>query len=442
LPHQDRTKLVQTETSMLSNTETEEIKKCLSKIEDNLSWGSSEAWTSYDFEKLSEAILEKTSVRLSNTTLKRVWGRIKYEHAPTTATLNTLAKFAGYMDWRGFVQSGNGIDIKPEPKNIISEAPAFNVEVKKNYLPVRILALAVLLSVAGYFIYQKGFASRAINTSDFSFKADKVMAEGVPNSVIFTYDASKAKTDSVYIVQTWDIRRKTLVPKNQTKHSAIYHYPGYFRTRLLVDGEVVKSHDLQITSNGWLGLVENDDNPFYFEKKDITKPGMIEIDEALLKANHFDLKPNTPIRFFNQGDMGDLMNDNFEFETTLRNNYNGGNNACQYVEVLIQCKDDIIIIPLLNPACVGDAHLYIAGKEFHSKYADLSGFGCDLSGWATLHIICKEKAMQLFVNNKKAFECVFPHQPTGIVGVQYRFNGTGAIKNTWFRDRTKRHIPL
>ena len=122
-----------------------------------------------------------------------------------------------------------------------------------------------------------------VDSSLYSFKADKVISEGVPNSVIFTYDASAAKSDSVYIVQTWDINRKTLVSKNNKKHSAIYYYPGFFRTRLIVDSVVVKSHNLQISTDGWLCLVEKEDIPLFFKKEEVKKQKVIEVDEELLK---------------------------------------------------------------------------------------------------------------------------------------------------------------
>ncbi|MCF0065165.1 DUF1080 domain-containing protein [Dyadobacter chenwenxiniae] len=433
----------------MSNTsETDLIKACLKEIEGMLAWGDSKDWSNYDFEKLSEAIFEKTKVRLSTTTLKRVWGRIKYDHAPNTATLNTLAQFAGFDDWRNFIQNND----KPDISN---HAPAENlppeiqhIEITKPKHKRRLplpwtFGLVFLIAVASYFVFQNVLGSGRVDPAHFSFKADKVYSEGVPNSVVFTYNASQAKTDSVYIVQTWDISRKTLVPKHQSKHSAIYYYPGYFNTRLIVDGEVVKRHVVQITSDGWLGLVEMDEKPFYFAKKDITKPDRIAISEDLLKANNFNLKPVAPrIRLFNQRDMGDLRNDNFEFETTLRNDYKEGGNTCQPVEVLIQCKDDIIFLPLGNPACIGELKMYAAGKMFDAKFADLSGFGANLSEWTTLRVVCRDKKMQVFVNNKKALEFTFPNAATGIVGLQYRFNGVGEVKGTWFKDAGGRRIDM
>ena len=83
-----------------------QIKHCLQTIEEKLQWGPCEQWTNYDFEKLSERIFDETKVSLSVTTLKRVWGRIKYPHDPSLTTLNVLALFIGFPDWRAFLQTG------------------------------------------------------------------------------------------------------------------------------------------------------------------------------------------------------------------------------------------------------------------------------------------------------------------------------------------------
>jgi hypothetical protein len=111
--------------------------------------------------------------------------------------------------------------------------------------------------------------------------------------------------------------------------------------------------------------------------------------------------------------MGDLMNDNFSFETTLKNDFTQGNNACQNVEVLIQCKDDIIIIPLVSKACIDNIRLYAAGIEVSSQQADLSKFGCDLTQWTHLKVISKNKHMTFYVNGMEAYSLTFAHEPTG-----------------------------
>jgi len=426
---------------MTKNGEELFVDRCLLLIENKLGWGKSESWVNYDFEKLSDAIHEQTNVRLSITTLKRIWGKLKYESAPTLTTLNTLAQFAGYEDWRIFKQNENSIGKENDMGEVVpSQAQATYVAKKSRYYYWFLLIVPfALLGYALIPVRKEKTAPSDVDRSLFSFRADKMVTEGVPNSVLFHYDARAAKTDSVYIVQTWDFSRKKLVPKDGTVHSAIYYYPGYFRTKLIVDNAVVKEHDLWITSNGWLCLAEDEPLPLYFRKEECIRDNKVEINENTLKAYHLTLHPKPPrIRFFNQRDLGDLTSDNFIFETTLKNDFNQGTNACQPVQVLIQCKDDIIIIPLAAKTCVGDLGLHFCGYSITSKDADLSNFGADLMQWTHLRIETKDKQAVIYVNNKQAYVLTFPNEATGIVGVQYRFNGTGAVKDTWFENNGKR----
>ena len=85
------------------------IEKTIKLYESNTGWGDSDEWTSQDFVILSEKIQERTGVALSHVTLKRVWGKVKYDSLPTTHTLDTLVQFLGYENWRDFrSQNGNG----------------------------------------------------------------------------------------------------------------------------------------------------------------------------------------------------------------------------------------------------------------------------------------------------------------------------------------------
>ena len=79
-----------------------EVQKCLSLIEEKLNWGDSNLWHNDVFIELSEKIQDETKVLLSSTTLKRVWGKVNYNSAPSISTLNALAQFAGHLNWRDF----------------------------------------------------------------------------------------------------------------------------------------------------------------------------------------------------------------------------------------------------------------------------------------------------------------------------------------------------
>ena len=81
-----------------------EIEKLLKLIEGKLDWGESNTWQGKDFEKLNQLILDETGVSLSASTLKRVWGKVEYNHLPSVTTLDALAKFGGFENWRSFLK--------------------------------------------------------------------------------------------------------------------------------------------------------------------------------------------------------------------------------------------------------------------------------------------------------------------------------------------------
>lgn len=425
------------------NVHDPRIPTCLRLIEQQLNWGPSSGWNNYDFSKLSDEVHQRTHVRLSITTLKRIWGKVKYESAPTLTTLNVLAQFAGFADWRDFCrqQAPNipSVTAKADEERTPTIPPVVHPTTSTRSWRGYAFLIVVPIVVVAFFLFSSPREKQKLDPADFQFEANKVVAEGVPNSVIFTYDATAAPSDSLYIVQTWDIRRKKLVSRNNHNHSAIYYYPGFFRTKLIVDNEIVRTHDLFVTSNGWLCLAENDPIPLYFKKEETVLNDRVEVDAALLTKYNLSLNPKPPrIRIFNQGDLGALRNDNFAFETQIKNDFSDGTGACQFVEVLIQCKDDIAIIPLSAKTCVGDLALYFCGKQANSQEADLSKFGTDLHQWTKLRVEAKSKHVTFFVNDEKAYELDFPNSPTDIVGVQYRFPGVGAVKDTWFESNGRR----
>jgi hypothetical protein len=82
-------------------------------FEEKTGWGDSDLWNNQDFLELSGMILDQTGIALSHVTLKRIWGKVRYESLPHTRTLNTIVQFLGYRNWREFYV-----------KNVAAAAPA------------------------------------------------------------------------------------------------------------------------------------------------------------------------------------------------------------------------------------------------------------------------------------------------------------------------------
>jgi len=408
------------------------------QLETQLGWGGSEAWSNYDFERLSEQIVQKTGVSLSVSTLKRILGKVDYKSAPSLTTLNTIAQFLNYTDWRDFQLKTAEITAAPVEKTV-SVPLVRKLKWTTRLLPFVVSGILFIGFVSFFFRFRK----TDYNPKDFRFTSNTMLTQGLPNSVVFNFDATQAHDDSVFICQSWDIRRKVLVHKNDTHHSAIYYYPGFYRAKLMIGQKVMQAHDIQINTQGWLGLVEADwgIEPLYFRPSDIVGANMVSVTEELLSKYNIKLAPSLPKTcLFNQKDMRGIMTNEFTFETEVKSMHGEGANACQRIEVLLQAKNDILIVPLVNYGCVGDTYLAAYGYYAHSGKADLSGFGCHPSEWTKLKVTCKSGLLTFYINQKPVYKAHIANKPTDIIGVQYRFRGPGAVRNTWLKGATSQVV--
>ena len=262
-------------------------------------------------------------------------------------------------------QNNPGRDTNDESSKITKRKPR-----KK---PVAIFAIVgVLVGAVAVIFYFTSFdtAKPNIDPAKFSFSSKKVVDVGVPNTVIFDYDATAAKpSDSVFIQQSWDKRLSRLVARDQRQHTSIYYYPGFFQAKLRVNDQIVKQHDLFIKSNGWLPLVDVSPVPVYFKPGDIVSNGVIGLPLDKIISNNIDLQPKAPwVGYYNVGDFGDIVSDDFVFETEVKNEYSEGSAACQHTEVHVLFEGAAMVIPLSIPGCVSEL-----------SFGDMSGKKLDLS---------------------------------------------------------------
>ena len=417
---------------MKLETEDTFIRNCLSRIESELGWGEAQEWSTQDFETLSRRIMEKTHVQLSIITLKRMWGRIRYESKPTITTLNTLAQFIGFENWRAFKQHAPSpirADVGANAAKEESSKTKSDLRIKRRK-PVAIFAILGLVCAAiTILLYITSFDTPrpALDPSKFTFSSKKMVEEGVPNSVIFDYNASAAKaTDSVFVQQSWDKRLSRQVDRDQFQHTSIYYHPGFFQAKLRINDEVVQEHDLLIKTKGWLPLVDLKPVPVYFKEADILNDGFIGLSLNKIIQNNISLQPGTPwVGYYNVGDFGDIKSDDVIFETEIRNEYSDGAAACQHAEVHVLFEGATMVIPLSVPGCVSELNL----GDLSGKKLDLSPLGVDFSKWVKVKFTVRDSLVQVFINDKKAFDLKAQMTPVRLSGMIYRFQGTGSVNS-------------
>src|SRR6201996_3802004 len=353
------------------------IEKTKKLFEVATGWGDSSDWTNQDFVVLSEKIQEKTGVALSHVTLKRVWGKVKYDSLPNTHTLNTLVQFLGYESWRDFAsKNGNGSSPKVvEP--IVNPIEATRPEpVKKTikehtdrYWKLTLLIAGPIVLVTAILFIFVSADKKVINDTDYKFSSRKIVTEGLPNSVVFNYDAHKAPYDSVIIQQSWDKHLQVHVSKNDHQHTSIYYYPDYYKAKLIVGNKIVSMHRLLIKTKGWLPIVAQSPVPIYYDDKDAMVDGKMALPIEKIQARNVKMQPEPPmVNYTNVRDFGPIYSDDFTFESSVRNDYREGAAICQLSKIYILCEGTAIAIPLCNKGCISSldmmfTNFWTSGKQ-------------------------------------------------------------------------------
>jgi hypothetical protein len=405
-------------------SEINELQRCKAVIEEKLGWGPPDGWQTADFENLSELILNETGVSLSTSTLRRIWGRTEYNHLPSGTTLNTLARFAGSGDWRAFVKQN-----KPVAAATQEAAPPVVVDQKpRSWKQLAWIATAVVVIIlASMLAFDKG--EPQLEKSAYTFESRSV-TRGIPNSVIFTYDATASPTDSVFIQQSWDNTRRVLVDRNLHKHTSVYYEPGSYTAKLLIGDQVVREHKLVVGTDGWSGLIEQPKMPVYLKKEEFLRADGIGISTSVIERKNIALQPEPPlIKYFNVGSFKPVALGDFSFSSEIKNEYSEGAAACQLTYISLVTDDTPIVIPLSAKGCVSDLSLMSVDDYVSGKKADLSALGVDFSEWVRVSGAASGGKIRYAINGRQAFEFPVPNRPIRILGVAFGFRGTGSVRN-------------
>lgn len=399
-------------------------------IEDKLGWGKGDTWSNKDFEELSERILSTTNKRLSVTTLKRIWGRTEWVANPSMATLDILSEFIKYENWRAFVQSNK--QELPKQKDL--------KKTKWSKIWIPFIALIFLGSILGFFWktnsnHDKNTQEEIIyKTEEFVFKSRPV-SEGIPNSVVFEYDASAADEKAkIEIQQDWDRNKRLVIDKNDSVATSIYYHPGFFKSKLVMDNTIMREDDVFITTKDWLGMIERDSVPIYLKSEEIYSDSLLSINHETVTSYNLDARTSTiSVSLYQVRDFGELYTNDFEMSMTLKNDFDEGISACQNVRIFILYDGGAIGIPLAKKGCVSDLNLMTFEEFVDGKKNDLSDFGVDFKDYVDLKCISKNQKLDILINNKSIYQMIVPKPALKIKGITIHFEGAGSVKNVEFK---------
>ncbi len=404
---------------------------CKTHIEEKLGWGQSDSWENQDFLALSEKILEATGVQLSGTTLKRIWGKVKYDSIPHTNTLNTLAHFLDYENWLAFKAAHAHEPVKSDPAKANRSYRSLALKIATI---VGILALAVTIISSINREEKTPLSPEDIEQTLFT---SNPVTFGIPNTVVFHYDVSHLKGDTFRIQQTWDQRKQFDIDKNLHEATSIYYFPGYWRAKLLVDGQVIKQHDLHIQSDGWMATVDREPRPRYVLNDELIKGGFLSISDLVKEEINTSSEEPTAFTYHLVQSFPGLNGDDLTYEASVKNTYEKGDGVCQFTNLLLLGSKGAIIIPLAAPGCTSELGLMFNDVYKNGKTNDLSAFGADFSTWQKVRLVNKNQHASIYLNDQLIYELSYKEPIGALSGLRFRFLGHGEVKDVKLWDQNK-----
>lgn len=413
---------------MTTNHDTEYLQLGIKLIEQKLNWPASNEWRNYEFTELSEKILDATGVNLSVTTLKRVFGKVKYESLPSSATLNALAAFLGYKSW---------MDFKSKEKLYKEETtgPAV-VAVRKFSLLKRlwpVSAAAGVVAILAFSFLSGKTKNLMVNEKEIVFTS-KPLAQGLPNSVVFNVDLKGSTPSKAIIQQSWDSTRTIALQKGQKEATGIYYFPGYFRAKLILDNKVIKEHDLFIRSEKWMATIDHQPIPTYVKEKDLLLNEEMSVSQDVVKEIKTVTTP-TWLTYHLVKPFNHLESDNFTLISSIKNIYAEGPAVCKTAKIFVLCSKGAFIIPFTIPGCVSDINLKASDLYLPGKSSDLSSLSTDISDWSLIRINVTDRVLGVYINDYLVRQEKYKEDAGEVVGLRFSFLGAGSVKGIKLLDQ-------
>ncbi|MFY0592945.1 hypothetical protein [Roseivirga sp.] len=395
------------------------LKYCLMRIEQKLNWASSDLWLNQDFELLSDKIFDETGIKLSVTTLKRVWGKVNYNSDPSISTLNALANFIGFENWS---------ELKNKKKPSSANIKATETSKRPRNKQLTILSLVVVITIFVLAISRASLGNEKIDYDGIQFDVNPVTI-GLPNSVVFNYSFGDNDFDSTSIQQSWNADLTFDIQPEGTEATGIYYYPGYFQAKLIANGMILKEKGLKVGTEGWMATIQSEDvQPRYLYYGELVNEDHLGLKPSENEALHAEERDKARVLTYHYFDELEMVSSKaFTYEIRFRNTYNKSNGICKNVQLLVHGTESVFLTPLSIPGCTSNLSLITGGKTFSGKENDHSMFGIKGSDWQVLKLSVANRRAEYFLNDELILTKDNVNGIGPIVGFKVRFEGAGEI---------------
>jgi hypothetical protein len=396
------------------------------EVQQKAGLGHVENWTQKDYEFLVFFIEEKSDIKISLTTIKRIW-RNEYNRLPHIATLDALSRIAHNKDWLALkLDTAKPIN-NPSPENFgkVNLEPRASQQKKTAYLWI-ITGLGLLLLI-GFFAFKGRLRKKSISNNSIQFSAKTSVNNTVPNTVVFTYNVDSVDAKKFYIQQSWDKRRRVEVAKGNHEQTDIYYLPGYYMAKLTADDSIVREIPVHIKTDDWVIAAHQND----IENK-ILPPadwlsGIVGVRPDVLTHNKINTKEPFFLTFHNSRDFK-IDGNNFVFSSDFKMDSTGI--VCEGTALLLKGEYEYMYINLVAKGCESETKMSIAERKFDGKKTDLTAFGTHIYTWQHVKVTNRNQTVSIELNGKEIFKTTYTKSLGALKEIGFIFKGNGIISQT------------
>ena len=409
--------------STINSQDQELIKRLKKKIEQVSGLPSPEKWTQKDYDFLVYFIEEKSGVRISLSTLKRIW-KNENNRLPHISTLDALSQVAFEKKWLSLKAA-----LAPS-----SNLPGNKEQKQSNKLAQLALGstLLGLLAFFGYNYFMNAPEKVNLSIENVHFSAHTSVDNKVPNSVVFNYDVSTIEADKFYIQQDWDARRRVEISKENKTQTDIYYEPGLYNTKLIADSTVLAEIPVHITTDDWFLMSMKGEKKEYYDKSQWLTNGTLGLSRKIAITEKIEKDEQFGLALYNSREFN-TDGDNFSYSSSFKMDSISAI-QCPIMAIIIKGEHDYFIIQIVNKGCESDAFFKLSEKQVSGKNNDLTMLGANVYEWQNVDVHVKNKTLTLNLNGVEIYKNDYEEPIGSLKEITHVFSGWGAMDNVELKD--------
>ncbi|WP_316809169.1 hypothetical protein [Pedobacter agri] len=391
-------------------------------------------WRKDDYNALSSRLGKQTKVYLSDTTLKRIFGRIKtpQRYFPQKATRDALAQFVGFKSWYEFELVF--LSLKKEETVSPPTPPLPPVLAQNSKQSTKRIVFSVIAFFLAVFVLLSYRLSQE-NSPQVTLICENPYGT-VPHSAVFTVKSNHSIDNSQgYYIDSKEEALPAPISSGKTV-TRFFKNPGVVYVTLFKKNIPIDTVSVCLQTKGWVANSGNDTSrAFPIAKLKPIDPANIYVPETQLDSAGLDLKKPFLLGFSNIH-RSNVNGDNFIFSTKVFVEQSRPGVQCVETTLIILGEKDRHLITLFRKSCVALSRYSFSEAKATGTDQVLDKLAFDPENGGDVKLEVRNKRVWLTLNGKRIFITSYQKSIGKILGIKIVYSGIGKAVNPKIVDLT------